>query len=117
MARKNKMIIYTIVAILVIAIATAATIWIINSNNNKKSLKNNSTPTTSVPATDKPISTLRTEAVTASKAGNKVEAVTLLNQAQQKLSEQPKSDANTNAQVDVAAQQCMQGVKSACKGY
>ncbi|HUC96785.1 MAG TPA: hypothetical protein VMR16_03945 [Candidatus Saccharimonadales bacterium] len=124
MTQKSKMIIYAIVAILVIAIATTATIWIINSNNNKKITKSNTTPTTSsstptssIPATNKPVSTLQTEAVTASKAGNQAEAVTLLTQAQQQLSEQPKSDANTNAEINVAAQQCMQGVKSACKGY
>jgi cell division protein FtsB len=98
MIRKRKMIIITIIAIIAISIATTATIILLKSNNKTKSSN------TGVPATNKSISTLRAEAETARKANNKTEAKILLTQAQQKIAEQPKSDSNTNSQVDVQAQ-------------
>jgi hypothetical protein len=113
MIKNRKAIILALVAVLIIAIATTGAIMIINSNNNKKV---EVTPTI-IPATNKTADTLRKEAEAARIAGDVAERKLLLSQAAQKLSEQPKSDANTNAQVDVAAQQCMAGVKSACKGY
>jgi hypothetical protein len=113
MNKKIKMIIYVLAAILLIAIATTATIMIINSNNNK----NNSSVKTKTPVTNKTVTTLRAEAEAARKTGNTAETKALLSEASAKLKQEPKSDANTNAQVDVAAQQCMAGVKSACKGY
>ncbi len=112
MIKNRKTIILAIVAVLVIAIATTATIMIINSNNNK-----NNSVKTSLPTTNKSADTLRKEAEAARMAGNTTERKLLLSQAKEKLKEEPKSDANTNAQVDVAAQQCLAGVKSACKGY
>ena len=116
MIKNRKTIILAIVAVLVIAIATAAAIMIINSNSNKKTTKSGSA-TTTIPATNKSADTLRAEAEAARKASNTAQEKLLLSQAKEKLKEEPKSDANTNAQIDVSAQQCLAGVKSACKGY
>jgi hypothetical protein len=112
MIKNRKTIILAIVAVLIIAVATTAAIVIINSNMNK-----NSSVKTKVPISNKSGTTLMTEAEAARKTGDTTERKLLLSEASAKLKQEPKSDANTNAQVDVAAQQCLAGVKSACKGY
>lgn len=112
MIKNRKTIIFAIVAVLIVAIATIATIMIINSNSNKSSSSN-----TNSSISNKSIATLRTEADAARQASNISLEKALLLEAQKKLKNEPKSDANTNAQVDVSAQLCMAGVKSACKGY
>lgn len=111
--KKLKTIIYVSVAVVVIAIATTATIMIINSNNNTT----NSSVKTKKPVSNKSAETLMAEAEAARKDGDTAERKALLSEAAAKLKLEPKTDTNTNAQVDVAAQQCMAGVKSACKGY
>lgn len=112
MIKNRKTIIYAVVAVFIIAIATMGMILFLNSNNNKASSVKTKTPVTS-----KSITTLTSEAISAQKSDNTTEAKALLSEARQKLSEQPTSDANTNALVNNAAQQCMAGVKSACRGY
>jgi hypothetical protein len=109
MKKNRKKIIIIVAAVFLIAVIATLAIYIFNSNSNSSDVKTLST--------NKSVKTLRDEAEAARKANDKTKAKLLLSQAKQKLSEQPESDANTNAKVDVAAQQCMLGVKSACKGY
>lgn len=109
MTKNKKNIIYVVAAVILVLLVTVGTVFALNLINNKKST------TKPVTATET-IKTLRAEAEAARMANNKTRAKALLTQASQKLSEQPQSDANTEDQVDVTAQQCMLGVKSACKG-
>jgi len=111
MRQKRKIVIITIVAVLIVTIVTIAIIAIINSNNK------NSTTKSKTPVSTKSVTTLRSEAEAARVAGETAKRKLLLEQAAEKLKQEPKSDANTNAQIDVAAQQCLAGVKSACQGY
>lgn len=110
MKKNKKLIIYIVVSLLLIALISAGTIFALNMMNTKE--------TTTKPVTaEQTIKNLRDEAEKARLADDKAKAKELLAQAKQKLKEQPKSDANTNASVDVSAQQCLLGVTSACKGY
>ena len=98
MAKSKKIIIIAIVAVVLIAVITTGTILTLNVINNKNAEKTKVIPTTET------AKALRDKAEEARKNNEAAKAKDLLVQAQQQIKELPKTDANTNAKVDVDAQ-------------
>ncbi len=96
MANKKKIIISIVVGLVVLAIVVAGTVIALNviSNNNAKTV---------VP-TKATADELRLQAEAARKKADTATSKKLLLEAQQQYKTLPKTDANTNAQVDIDAQ-------------
>lgn len=111
MTINRKVIIYAISAAVLIVVIAVGTAVGLNMANSKKNSANDTKPTQAS------VNDLRGEAEKARASNDKEKAKLLLLQAQKQNSELPKTDATTATAVDIAAQQCLLGVKSACKGY
>jgi len=97
MANKKKVIISIVVGIVLVAIVTTGTILtlnVVNSNNANK-------PVTPTETTAKD---LRDQAESARKNADATKSKELLLEAQKQYETLPKTDANTNAKVDIDAQ-------------
>lgn len=98
MTKNKKIIISAVVAVLLIVLIGIGTIFTINSINTNKTKK-----ASPVEAT-KAVNNLRADAEKARASGDKADSKTLLLQAQQQVQELPKTDKNTNTEVDIKAQ-------------
>jgi len=97
MVVNKKIVMYVVIAVLAVGVATAGTIFALNSVNKQNTVKTNV-------VTKKTTDDLRAKAEAARKNNDPAKAETLLLEAQQQVKELPKSDQTTNTSVDIEAQ-------------
>ena len=97
MANKKKIIISIVVGLVIVAIVTTGTILALNAINNNNATKK-------VVITETTAKDLRDQAEAARKKADTTKSKELLLEAQKQYESLPKTDANTNAKVDIDAQ-------------
>jgi len=97
MVVNKKIVMYIVIAVLAIGVATAGTIFALNMVN-QKTTKSKTTPTKTS------AKSLRDQAEAARKANDDAKSKSLLLEAQAQYKELPKTDETVNAQTDVQAQ-------------
>ena len=97
MVINKKIIIYVVVAVLAVGVATAGTIFALNMMGQK-------TTKSTISPTNTSARSLRDQAETARKAKDFAKAKSLLIQAQTQYNGLPKTDETLNAQADIKAQ-------------